>query len=378
MWKNIMRKPLVACSVNLLEVKWSLWLIYLDCEIDTDIEHNTVREPEDSQECGDVFDNVDDIRTHVEKHHEGLKSCMIFGVPRVSEPEEETCKECGDVQDTLDDMRTHVEKYHEGLASFCDGVEQSESEPKETCRECSDVLDTVNDVKTHVIFVMAAQLQSHVERYHEHYDHECQEEVLEVLKKGEKNQQDDGTEDISLEQGLGCQSEAGAMEEPYTCERCDNYFATYADLENHVETHAGSECCRFFPFRECMDDADAEHEVNKPADTCKACGKSFETEVTFKEHFTDHSHSLVILGELSGGSVRTRYWCVRGEWTCGGAGWVGQEGHLGEGGWGECEDRHAGCEGGFSLGGHYDWRGRAVHGDWEGGEWCGRGLAGWV
>ena len=90
------------------------------------------------EECSDIFDTENDLRNHVEKYHEETANCMFCQFvgskmelvahlsneceidtdeeQMVSGPEE-TCQECGDVFDTVGDLKTHEEKHHEGLKS---------------------------------------------------------------------------------------------------------------------------------------------------------------------------------------------------------------------------------------------------------------------
>jgi uncharacterized C2H2 Zn-finger protein len=108
-------------------------------------------EPEENcQECCEVFDTVDSSMTHVEKYHEGF----IFW-QRVSEPKE-TCRDRGDAQDTENDVRTHVENHHIGCGKDKSPERLvSEPETKETCGKCG------------YIFRRTANLQTHVQKYHE-------------------------------------------------------------------------------------------------------------------------------------------------------------------------------------------------------------------
>ena len=103
------------------------------------------------------------------------------------------------------------------------------------------------------VFTRAADLQTHVERYHEG--------LLDVIEEDLENERDihescdersteiDKVYDTSLEQDLRCLSETRTMEE-LNCEICGDVFDTAGDLETHEERyHLGSEHCMFCTFR---------------------------------------------------------------------------------------------------------------------------------
>ena len=267
---------------------------------------------EESNEETEVFrEDLDQARDICESRNQGsfeVSRLLDVSLKDITDAELQSCDKCGEVYNTEENLKNHLARYHETeercmfcsfrgsqmdlidhLASDCDIDEdkkQRVSELEKTCKECCYVLDTVDDLRTHV------------EEYHE-----GSENCMFCPFTGSK---------VDLVAHLSSDCEVGEARERIvnkpeneeSCHKCGDVFGTVEDLKTHVKRyHEGYESCMFCQFkgskmdlvahlsRGCETEADVEHEVSEPANTCKECGKSVNPEVALEEHMRVHSHS---------------------------------------------------------------------------------------